>query len=191
MIKKHPARFDLSKNAQILLKASLVANFGIGLFAPIYAIYVEKIGGNILDAGIAYAIFSIVAGILIIFIGTSKFFEKNLRALIILGYLFMGFTYLGYLLVKTPVHLFIVQIFLGITNGILEPSWDAVFSAKSSEKQEVKNWSLWAGWVSIIIGLSALMGSYIARFSFDIIFIIMSICAFISAIISSRILKIR
>ncbi|OGZ01344.1 MAG: hypothetical protein A2946_00800 [Candidatus Liptonbacteria bacterium RIFCSPLOWO2_01_FULL_53_13] len=189
IIKKASGGVGLSASGAILLRASLVMNFGVGLFAPIYALYVEKIGGSILDVGIAYAIFSIVTGTFIILFGTSAFFDRNVRKFVVAGYFLMGLTYLGYLLIESPLHLFIVQIFLGLTNGILEPAWDAVFSAGSNEAQEAKNWSLWSGGVSLIVGFSALLGSYIAHYSFSAIFIIMSACAFISSAISAKILK--
>ena len=48
---------------------SFLYGAGAGLLAPIYALYVENIGGNIVDAGIAWAIFSISMGVLLIVFG--------------------------------------------------------------------------------------------------------------------------
>ena len=49
----------MKRDPKILLKASLLGFFALGLLTPIYAIFVQNIGGDILDAGIAYALFSI------------------------------------------------------------------------------------------------------------------------------------
>jgi MFS family permease len=181
--------FDFHKNSKILLKASIFSNFGFGLFAPISAIFVQKIGGSLLDIGFAYALYCIFTGIFVICFGNSKFYKKNIRKMVVFGYAFQSLCYLGYIFVSSPIHLFIVQIFLGMTAGILEPAWDAVFSAKQSEKEEGRSWVMWTGSINFVAGISAIIGSLIASFSFNLIFIIMAVCTAVSAIIASRILK--
>jgi MFS family permease len=52
-----------------LLTSSLVANFADSLFGPLYAIYVQNIGGDILDVGNTMALYSIMTGVLIILFG--------------------------------------------------------------------------------------------------------------------------
>lgn len=47
-----------------LLSAESVWSFGAGLFFPIFAIYSSRVGGDILDAGIAAAIFIFVTSLL-------------------------------------------------------------------------------------------------------------------------------
>ncbi len=183
-------KFNLDSRAKILLYVSLIASFAIGLLGPIYAIFVEEIGGSILDAGIAYAIFSIFTGILIISFGSTKFFARNTRKIVVLGYFILALGNLGYLLVKSPIHLFIVQVVLGIAVGILEPAWDSIYAARLSEKQECKRWSLWSGSTYFLVGIAAIFGGFLAStFSFKILFLIMGALSVISAIISLAILK--
>ena len=55
----------MKRGLKLLLEADGFVLFGFGLLAPIYAIFVEKIGGDVLDAGIAYAIYLFVLGIFI------------------------------------------------------------------------------------------------------------------------------
>lgn len=51
---------------------------GAGLLAPIFAIFVEKIGGSILEAGIASGIFSLTAGIGIFVISVNHLYLTQL-----------------------------------------------------------------------------------------------------------------
>ena len=55
------------------LKVFLASNsffvFAMGMFGPIYAIFVQEIGGDILTAGSAWAIFMITSGIGIFIMG--------------------------------------------------------------------------------------------------------------------------
>lgn len=45
---------------KILLSTEVVSTGTLGLLGPIYAIYVEKIGGGILEASGTYAIFALI-----------------------------------------------------------------------------------------------------------------------------------
>lgn len=185
----HRKRFRIPHDSVLLLKASLIASFGVGLLGPIYAIYVQHIGGDLLDAGLAYALYCLVAGLSIMFIGTSELFQKNLRLFVVMGYIMTGICYLTYISVKTPEQLFFLQIFLGLANGLLEPAWDALFSSRVSEKQASTNWSMWTGGVSIVTGASAFVGAYVASISFNMIFIMMAAFCFVSGIMTARLLK--
>jgi MFS family permease len=183
-------KFNIKGNARILLKASFIFNFGIGLFAPIYAIFVQKIGGDILDAGIAFAIYFILTGIFVIAFDTSKFYLKNVKKMIILGYFLFAIAYFLFIFIKTPMHLFLLQMLLGLATGIADPAWEGVFSAKGSEKKESKNWAIWTGGVSIIAGISAVVGGIIVTlFSFEVLFGIMSALCLLASLISIKIIK--
>ena len=51
----------MQRKLKILLFASALFMLAGGLFGPIYAVFVEEIGGDLLTAGGAYAAFSIAA----------------------------------------------------------------------------------------------------------------------------------
>lgn len=81
----------MRREYKILLTASLLANFGDNLIGPFYAVFVEKIGGSILDMGYTVAVFAISAGILTIIVG--KISDRiNKKLITIVGY---GFYALG------------------------------------------------------------------------------------------------
>lgn len=58
-----------NKSLRILIIVNTAMVFIIGMIAPFYAIFVQKIGGNIIFAGFSWAIFSIVAGVLTLLFG--------------------------------------------------------------------------------------------------------------------------
>lgn len=184
------AKIQMKKEALILLRANFLAIFAMGLFGPLYAIFVQEIGGDILDVGIAYAIFSIATGLFVLIVGTSKLFSSNIRFMVVFGYVLWTIGYAGYFFVQNPVHLFFVQIVLGIAGGILEPSWDSVYAAELGEAEASFHWSLWSGGQSLITGAAAFLGSFIvAHYSFGLLFMIMFVFNLLSAIVSLGVLK--
>lgn len=184
------AKIQVKKEALILLRASFLAIFAMSLFGPLYAIFVQEIGGDILDVGIAYAVFSVATGLFILIFGTSKFFSDNVRLMVVLGYVLWTMGYAGYFFVRSPIHLFFVQIILGIAGGILEPSWDSVYAAELREAEASYHWSLWSGGQSLITGAAAIIGSFIvANYSFRLLFLIMSAFNLLSVIVSLGVLR--
>jgi len=104
----------MNKILKVLLASSFFVSLAGGFFTPIYAIFVEEIGGDILTAGSAYAAFAIVSGLLIYAIGLWEDKVKHQEKLFVLGQglTVLGFT--GYLFIDSPKDLFIVQVILGI-----------------------------------------------------------------------------
>ncbi len=81
----------MKKQLMILLLASSMFMLAGGLFGPIYAIFVENIGGDLLTAGTAYGLFAVSAGVLIFLIGKIEDKIKNQERLVILGYVLSCF----------------------------------------------------------------------------------------------------
>jgi MFS family permease len=70
----------------MLLFASSLWYFGEGLFGPLFAIFSEKVGGDLLDITWAWSLYLIVTGVFYVLIG--KLFNRSLwkSKLIAVGY---------------------------------------------------------------------------------------------------------
>ena len=177
----------MRREIKILIETSLIFNIGAGLFAPIYAIFVENIGATIVDAGFAIGIYSIVFGLLIILLGKVEDKYTNKRHMVFIGYVILALCALGYIFVQNATQLFILQVFIGVGAAILTPSWDAIFSTYEDTGKEAFEWSIWEGGVSIILGITAFLGGIIVVvFGWTLIFIIMFIFELLGAISSFR-----
>ncbi|MFC1697912.1 MFS transporter [Nanoarchaeota archaeon] len=177
---------------KILLIASSLAMLAGGLFGPIYAVFVEQIGGDLLTAGGAYAAFSIAAGLLIFLISRWEDHVKHKEILVIIGYALGCIGFIGYLLVQEPWHLFIVQIIFGLGEAIGVPAFDGLYSKNLDHGKFVSEWGLWETMAYIIGGISALIGGYIANiYGFKSLFIIMLIISIIGLIASLSLLKMK
>ena len=162
----------MTKTSRLLLKASFFGTFAESMWVPLYAMFVEKVGGNILDAGIGYAIFEIVTGVIVVTFGRTSFFQKHLEGLVCWGFAIAGFGDLFLITTQNKYELFGVQCIIGISVGILNPAWDSLYS----EDVDSTKWSLWSGGVTFFSGISALLAGIIVRFQgFKLMFIIMAI----------------
>jgi MFS family permease len=169
---------------KIIIASSIIYNFGIALFGPLYAIFVEGIGGSILDASGAYTVYVLVTGILLIIFGRFEDRLKNKESILILGLSVITLGNAGYIFITTPLHLFIVQLILGIGAAIMIPAWDATFSTHLDRRREAWEWSLWEGMWRIAAAIGALAGGFVATyFGFKILVTLMAIFSAFSTLL--------
>ena len=165
----------MKKILKVLLLSSCLINFSAGLLGPIYAIFVQEIGGDILTAGTSYAFFSITVGVLIFFLSKWEDKIKHQEKILVLARLltFIGIT--GYLFVQSPIHLFLVQIILGFSEALGNPAYSSLYSKNLTKGKFASQWGYWDSFIMIAIGISSIIGSFIAsNYGFKFLFLIMS-----------------
>lgn len=164
----------MKKELKVLLAVSAMFTLAGGLFGPIYAVFVEQIGGDLLDAGGAYAAFSIATGVLIFILGRWEDHVKHMEKLIIIGYLLNVFGFVGYLLIRNPMDLFLVQILFGISAAINTPAYDGLYSKLMDRGRYASEWGMWESQYYIIGAVAAVSGGFLAEmYGFAFLFQIM------------------
>jgi MFS family permease len=154
------------------------------MLGPIYAIFVEKVGGDILDASFAFGIFSFVAFLTTFFSGKYADKHKNNEILLMVGYLILAVGFLSYIFVSSVISLFIVQIIIGFGKALYAPAFDGLYSKYLDKGEQNTEWGLWEGTDYITQSIGAVIGGMIANyFGFNALFIIMGCLCFIAAFV--------
>ncbi len=173
----------MNRYRKILLASSYVWYFGEGLLGPLYAVFAQRIGGDVLELTGAYALYLIVMGALSIYIGEFTTHDSKKR-LMTLGYGLNAVATFGYLLVDNPLKLFVVQGALGVAAALATPTWNSLFSMHDDKKHVGSGWGLDTGGSNITLGLAAIAGGFImANFGFVPLFALMGIIQVASTII--------
>jgi DHA1 family multidrug resistance protein-like MFS transporter len=177
---------------KILLASSFLFNLAAGLFGPIYAVFVEGIGGDLLTAGSAYAVFSIASGVLIFAIGKWEDRSKHKGKLVVASRVLCCFGFLGYIFVANAIQLFLVQLIFGIAAAIGNPAFDSMYSLNVSKSRSASEWGLWESQYAVTIGVAALLGGLTAQFlGFRTLFILMFGISMLSLLVSLLLLRKR
>ena len=181
----------MNSTEKILFWSSNIWMFGDGLLGPLFTVFTEKIGGSILDVTTAWAIFTIVTGILTDFMG--KWGDKiGHEKLLIAGYALNAVFTFAYILIDSTTMLFIVQAGLGVSLALANPTWAALYDKYSCPSTDGSSWGAAYGHANIATGLAALAGgAVITYFSFQALFIIMGVIQVIATAVSLRIFVIK
>lgn len=176
-------KLPLNSGLRLLLVSNSLILLAPALLAPIYAIYVEQIGGDLLDAGLTAAIFAFSAGTICLFSGRISDHIKRHRIVVIVGSIIMAIGFLGYLWVDTIQHLFLVQIVIGIGEAIYYPPFDALYSSHLNVNKKATGWAAWEAMDYYITAFGAFFGALIVeKYGFDIVFMMMSILCVLSGL---------
>ena len=179
---------SMGKHASVLVWSSNLWNFGDGLLGPLFTVFAQRIGGNILDVTWAWGVYLVTMGIGIIIVGHISNRVSKLH-LLVTGYLLSTICTFGYLLVHSAEMLFIVQGGLGIATALANPTYLALFARYSAGAGEGSAWGWADGRDKIAIGLAVFAGGFIVnRAGFEVLFIAMGIMQFAATLYLARLL---
>lgn len=173
-----------SKIIKTLLMAESFWSFGSGLFFPIFAVFSEKVGGDITDAGIAAAIFIFVTSILEYPIG--KLLDHYHEKFFIVGdYFLEAIVFLGYAFVQNIWQLFLLQIILGVANAIGDPAWESLYGKSTTKKNSGSAWANSHFFIGIFNAAGILLGAYLVNiYGFSAVFIMGAIFSTIAGFLA-------
>lgn len=173
----------INKALRILVGTNAMVLIAGAMMGPIYAIFVEKIGGDLLDASLTGGIFSLAAGITTLIAGRYADKLKEPELIVVLGYFMMGAGFLLYTFVDSIIFLFGVQIIIGFAEAIYAPAFDAVYSRHLVKNNAGQAWGAWEAMSYFTASIGAISGGFIvANLGFNAIFIIMAVLCFSSAL---------
>lgn len=180
----------MKKGIKVLLVADGWVNLALGMIGPIYAIFVEEIGGDILDASTAYAAYMCTAGIVMYTLSKWEDRSKHKEKFIIIGYALTSLGCLMYFFVHDQSMLLLTQAVLGIAIAILDPAFDAIYSHYVQVAQEASDWGTWEAMSYVVTGIAALIGGYVVNlYGFRILFIVMFIISLLGTFHSMQLYR--
>lgn len=164
----------MSKSARILIWSSNFWNFADGLLGPLFAVFAQNVGGNVLDIAWAWGVYLIVTGVFIVIVG---YVSDRIPKLPILfaGYILTAILTFGYLFVTTPSQLLLLQAAMGIALALTNPTYMSLLGRFSREGgKEGTTWGWADGRDKIATGLAVFAGGLIvSTWSFEALFLIM------------------
>lgn len=180
----------LSKLSKVLIIASSLWYFGEGLFGPLFAVFAEKMGGDILDISWAWAAYLMATGIFYVLVGKLLLNSKYKKEVMVGGYALNALLTFGYIFVYDTRSLLFIQIGLGIAEALSTPIWDSLFASNLEDTENTFHWGLATGHTHFISGIAIAVGGMVAHYlSFNSLFIIMGCIQVIATIIQFRVIK--
>ncbi|NUM25572.1 MAG: MFS transporter [Candidatus Buchananbacteria bacterium] len=168
---------------KILLVTNSIILLAGAMFGPIYALFVEDIGGDLMDASFAGGIFALAAGITTLVSGKYSDRVKENELIVVAGYMIMGLGFLLLSICTSVWFLLLIQILIGLGEAVYSPAFDAVYSKHLDKNHAGKQWGAWESINYFSLAVGAVVGGVIVTLTnFNVLFILMAMMSFASGI---------
>ena len=117
----------MHKQIKLLIFINGFFVFAINMFAPLYALFIQKISFDVIHVGGVWATYIILSGFLVYLI--SKY-ENNLKYadyFLISSFLMRALGWGSYIFATSLWHLYAIQIFLALGEAFGTPSYNSLF----------------------------------------------------------------
>jgi len=159
---KYPSNITSQKGYLYLITlAYSLGTFASGILVPIYAFFVQEIGGGLLETSYAIALYSIILGIATMVVHQTTWSHKYPLVFLCVGWFLWLMSMAMYLIMRSTDMLYVSQIVNGIGDAMSEPIFDAEFSREASDDL-AGGWALYQGATSIFSGVASMVGGVIA-----------------------------
>lgn len=158
---------DINPVVRFLILSDTVISGAVGLLGPIFALFIADFiqGGNEAVAGLAAGIYMFTRGVLQIpfaHIMDRIRGERDDFWFMILFTMIIAVIPLAYLVISTPLQLYIVQAILGLCTAFTYPSFMAIFTRHIDKKKEGTEWGVYFTLNDFVSALFAALGGYVA-----------------------------
>jgi len=168
-----------------LLYSAYLWFFAEGMLGPLFAVFSQQIGGDVLEISWAWATYLIIMGASIFLVGNLSDKQHMKERLMLAGFALNAILTFCYLLINNPFQLLVLQGGIGLATALAYPTWDALYARYASKKHDGLAWSIADGGNNMATGIGMLIGGFIiSYFSFTALFVIMGALQLTGAVIA-------
>lgn len=167
---------------RILITVDSIILLAVAMLGPIYAFYVESVGGDLLDASLTGGALAVASGVALLLTGRLADRVKERELVVAAGYCIIGLGFLLFLVVQSIWALALVQVVIGLGKAIDTPAFDALFSSHVDRRRSGFQWGAWEAMNAWTTAAGAVIGGLVATYlGFPVLFVLMALLAFGSA----------
>jgi MFS family permease len=158
---------DINPVVRFLIISDTVLIGAAGLLGPIFALFIEEfiIGGNETVAGIAAGIYLFTKSIFqipVAHIIDKIRGEKDDFWLMFICTILIAIIPLLYLIIHTPLQLYLVQFVLGLFAAFTFPTYMAIFTRHIDKDKEGSEWGVYYTFTDLTSAAFAVVGGFLA-----------------------------
>ncbi|EKD52937.1 MAG: hypothetical protein ACD_61C00191G0003 [uncultured bacterium] len=167
---------------KVLFISNSIYVFAALLLGPLYAVYVQKIGGGVLLVSISSAVFYVSSTIFLLFMARWGDRIREKEMMLLASYVIRGLAFLSLIFIDSALSLISIQILFGLAESLGTPTFGALFAKHVDRKEEVLEYSDWAIVSNLVMALGTILGGFIvSSLGFNFLFVAISMLCFVSA----------
>ncbi len=181
---------DMNPVVRFLILSDFVFLGGLGLLAPVFALFVEKsiVDGSAAVVGIASSIYLVTKSIVQIpaasIVDQIRGEHDDFWFLFISSFC-VSLIPLAYLFISNPLELYVVQFIYGAAAAFAFPTYMALFTRHADRDKEGTEWGIYFTFTNMSAAFAAFIGGTLVEIvGFDALIILMVIVTFFGALLT-------
>lgn len=171
----------VNKALRVLFVSNAVFVFAGTLLGPLYAVYVQSIGGGVLAISSSWAVFLVSSTIFTLLVGKLASGIKEMKTLFAIGFLIRAMAWFAYIFVGSITGLMVIQMLLGLGEALGTPSFGVLVNRHLDKKLALSELSEWQVMSNLVVAVATLVGGILVSMSgFNYLFGVMSVFAVLS-----------
>lgn len=179
---------NINRVVKFFILADLIFLSGWGLLDPLFAVFIIKnvAGASLVTVGVMAGIYWTIKSTLQIPI--SIFLDKNHGEkddfyALVGGLLLASLALFSFMAATKVWHLYLIQTFKAVAFAFYVPAWTAILSRHLDKDKVAFEWALSSTSAGFAIGITGLIGGWLAGFGFNIIFLLGGFLGLIGALV--------
>lgn len=165
----------LNKALKVLFVSNAVFIFAGTLLGPLYAVYVQKLGGGVLAISTSWAVFLVASTVFTILVSKLASGIKEMRTLFAIGFLVRALAWFAYIFVGSITGLLLIQALLGLGEALGTPSFGVLLNKHLDKKVALAELSEWQIMSNLVVAGATLVGGWLVSMSgFNYLFGVMA-----------------
>jgi MFS family permease len=170
-------RIKVNRLVKYFIFSDLAFLSGWGLLDPLFAVFVTRNipGASLVTVGIMAAIYWVVKSSIQIPISIyldKTDGEKDDFYALVSGILLASLTMFSFMAATKVWHLYVIQFFKALAFALYVTAWTAILSRHVDKEKVAFEWALDSTAVGFAIGITGLIGGWLANYSFSLIFLL-------------------
>jgi len=169
---------NMNKSLKLLLTINSIFVIAGNLLGPLYAVYIEGLGGSIAVVSATWSVMLLTTTLVNFALIRYGDRIKEHEYFLIAGFILRAVTWTGFIFASNIAGIIILQIILGLGEAVGSTGFDAIFAEHLDKSSHIRDYAVWKTVSNIIAALATLMGGFVvASYGFRPMFYFMAVIA--------------
>jgi MFS family permease len=168
----------MNKSLKLLLAVNSIFVFAGNLLGPLYAVFIEGLGGSIAVVSGTWSVMllttTLVNFVLIRYGDKIREHEYFLMA----GFFLRAITWVGFIFAGNIASIIILQIILGLGEAVGSTGFDAIMAEHLDKSSHIRDYAVWKTISNLLAAVATLIGGFVVTsYGFSPMFVFMAVVA--------------
>lgn len=154
----------MNKSLKLLLIINSFFVFAGNLIGPLYAVYIEGLGGSIAVASGTWSVMLLTTTL--INFGLIRYGDKvkQHEYYLIAGFVFRALAWIGFVYAGSISAIIILQILIGIGEAVGSTGFDTIFAEHLDKSSHIKDYAVWKTIANVLAAIATMIGGLVVTY---------------------------